>query len=187
MKKTAGIVAALLLTVIAHSQEYWFDDLPWLSSREEVTAIMTEKGYVFEIDEKTERNITGYTGRIADEDAHVVAVYSPEGLVRMIVVLLVEGSVIRKFRDVRDILTEEYGEPDYGGEIFTLPYKDGDGYEEQAIRLGKASFFSAWEGKEGSILGIHVTKGLKIQIIFDSPYGAAEYERLKKESVSRSP
>ena len=55
------------------------------------------------------------------------------------------------YKIIKKDVSYVYGSPTKESELFMYPYYDGDGYEDQAIRLGKAAVFCEWKVDTGCI------------------------------------
>lgn len=77
-----------------------------------------------------------------------------------------QSDVIRKYNEVKEIFESKYGEPLYDFFEFISPYYYGDGYEENAIKLGKAYMISAWVINDCTV-GIQITKSLELQFTYE--------------------
>lgn len=97
----------------------------------------------------------------------------------MVIVVTPDHKAISTYDELSKTLEEKYGKPSDRYRHFTTPYFEGDGYEQQAIRLGKGLLASYWIGGEGSqkekvgALGLSVTEKLTVLISYES----AEWKR----------
>lgn len=58
----------------------------------------------------------------------------------------------RTYFDLKNSLTEKYGEPFNYIEKFESPYYNGDGYELSALRHSKCRYLTLWKTERGNIL-----------------------------------
>ena len=100
-----------------------------------------------------------------------------------------EFNVIRLYRKIRESISLKYGDPGENYENFTTPYHDGDGYETQAIQMGKGSFICSWklntELDYPNKIMLSINENLLIQLTY---YNGALFntaiERAKKKNAS---
>ncbi len=84
----------------------------------------------------------------------------------------VEAKVIDLYDDVVSSLTEKYGDPKNEIKDFKPPYRDGDGYETQAIKYGKGTYSTYWgipsaKGDEDAIV-VEITEGLEVRVTYQN-------------------
>jgi len=95
----------------------------------------------------------------------------------------IEGNLQRGFDQLKEPLDSKYGP----GELFRsfdYPYKDGDGYEMQAIRLGKGSISSYWTFKNATI-SLEISETLDIELGYqDTELAKIYFTRKKKKEES---
>ena len=72
------------------------------------------------------------------------------------------------YDDLKNILASKYGEPKSYRD-FTDPYKNGDGYEMQAVRLGKAAIESYWSFKNDKVIALEI-RALKTEMYVSLVY-----------------
>ena len=71
---------------------------------------------------------------------------------------------------------------------FDSPCYEGDGYEEQALRLGKGHFFATWswptqpENRAAGLM-LSVEKNLTVMLTYEPPEWEKEAERRQSKSV----
>jgi hypothetical protein len=83
---------------------------------------------------------------------------------------------------MKAVLVKKYGEPTQDFAFFQRPYFEGDGYEEQAIRLGKGHFSCYWTPPKdskvrGDTLALNLTERLTVKITYESSNWGEEAER----------
>jgi hypothetical protein len=155
---------------------YNFADLPWGVPHAEVEAQLTARG--FELDEVDERGTARFTGRLFNEEAVVFAAFGQGGLSKINLILLTPDHRARDaYASMQQFLTRKYGPPHKVYEVFQEPYFDGDGYEETAISVGKATFSTFWPRPNGAALYVEITEELTVSISYESPDWAADFER----------
>ena len=177
---TLATFAVVLVCGLPAQQRYTFGNIPWGANRAAVTEAMRQTGLKFsKVDEDGDLlfqgNLNGY-------DARVWALMTPtDQLSKTGVTLITEDSKARGvYRDMKDVLTKKYGAPTNCEEHFSDPYHEGDGYEEQAIKLGKGFFMCLWGDEITGVLGIEITDQLNVHITYEFPgWYAGEAARRK--------
>lgn len=82
---------------------------------------------------------------------------------------------------MKEILIKKYGELTKDYAFFQSPYREGDGYEEQAIRVGKGHFAAFWSSQG---LGVMISDRLTVRVLYESASWDAELERRKVKGAS---
>ena len=171
----------LLFVSFLHAEEKRpnFADIPFGSSRDEVKKILLSKNYVFSTSvENLKENHLKFTGKVTNVKSTIYAVFNEDGkLVKTLVCLSTEDKdAIKKFRSLRKSLTKKYGKPDRDiVDSFLSPYRKGDGYAEQAVKVGKGFFISSF----GHVF-LDVTEDLIVTIAYESVLWPKELDRRKK-------
>lgn len=89
------------------------------------------------------------------------------------------------YKIIKKDVSYVYGSPTKESELFMYPYYDGDGYEDQAIVLGKAAIFCEWKVDAGCIKLWCLRNGnILLQYIADNEL--FEYEQHLKEVESKN-
>lgn len=79
-------------------------------------------------------------------------------------------------------LTAKYGQPHDTYEFFSDPYKEGDGYEMQALENEKCVFAYAWNLSNGSIT-CEMAKGGYIRIAYENTANSALDDQEKAKTA----
>jgi len=173
--------------MIAQQQTYTFASLPWGASTAAVKQGMSEQGLAFtKIDEDGDLN---FKGTLVGYSATAAALMNPAGqLVKTIVLIYVDDAKSRQeYRAMKDVLTTKYGAPSDCFEYFKSPYKEGDGYEEQAIKLSKGVFMCFWgdpsHAAGNSSMSLQITTKLNLELTYEGPAWHTEYERRKAKET----
>jgi hypothetical protein len=155
-----------------------FADLPWYSLAEDVVSTFVARGYQYNGPESDLEGDLTFFGKMAGRDG-LVRVCMARGLaVQMTVLLAVEGVAHEQYMAMKSMLTRKYGDPTFSHELFEEPYYEGDGYEEQAIRVGKATFVTEWQHPRLFRLVVGVTPaGESVGVTYESPLWQAESDR----------
>ena len=187
MKTLIAVLLIIPSLMVAQQQRYSFANIPWGASAEVVRQGMSEQGLTFtRVDEDGDLN---FKGTLVGYSAGAVALMNPAGqLVKTIVLIYVDDAKARQeYRATKDVLTTKYGAPTNCFEYFKSPYEEGDGYEEQAIKLSKAVFTCFWgdpshAAGNGSI-SLEITTKLNLRLEYEGPNWHADFERRKAKAT----
>lgn len=180
------LIAALLLSIPTSlsAQAFNFAGVEWGSSPEATVKALSSSG--FKNIQKDKDGDYTFEGDLVGFKVKGVALMAREiGIVKFIVRLVTPD---RKARDtyvkMKETLSEKYGDPK-SYEYFTKPYYEGDGYEDQAIRLGKGRFVSFWTDElTGAGLMLEISEQLTVDLSYESPFWSQEADRRKKAATS---
>lgn len=126
------------------------------------------------------------TGREFNTPSQLYCVFHDGVLVKVVLALITpDEEAIAKYGDVRSSLVSKYGSPDGDYRTFTTPYYEGDGYEGQAIKMGKAKISAYWTEWEGESLGIEITKALTVSLSYEGPGWPAAYYEIQARQRDR--
>jgi hypothetical protein len=186
------VAAALSLLILltspsAIAETFNFADCDWGISREQTKKLLGSRGFgEFEVDRDGDLVFSG--GRLVGHAAGGVALFTPKGrLTKMIVILATaDHKAIPTYKEMLVTLKNKYGGPTHEFRSFDKPYYEGDGFEEQAVRLGKADFSAYWIGGEGKYKGtlsVKVTENLAVTITYESPEWPVESDRRQAKAT----
>jgi hypothetical protein len=184
------LIAVLLMVpslMVAQQRSLTFASIPWGAGAAAVKQGMSQQGLTFtKIDEDGDLN---FKGTLVGYSATAIALLNPAGqLVKTIVLIYVDDAKARQeYRDMKDVLSTKYGAPSNCFEYFKSPYEEGDGYEEQAIKLSKAVFTCFWGDPshatgDGSI-SLEITTKLNLRLEYEGPNWHADLERRKAKET----
>lgn len=155
-----------------------FADIPWGADGPTLTREMQARQFTLvKVDADGDYL---FEGHVMNHRAVVLAFMAEGRLAKVTVSLATPGREARAaYDEAKRTLTTQYGSPE-AREEFEWPYEAGDGYEEQAIRTGKATILSFWrngasEGREG--VGLEITSRLTVRLFYESAGWAAEAQR----------
>ncbi|HEX7421017.1 MAG TPA: hypothetical protein VF505_14100 [Thermoanaerobaculia bacterium] len=178
MKKLLFAAFAILITLNARAA-FVFSDIPWNAPADSVVKKLKAAG--FKQIKKDKQGDYSFGGDLLGHDAAGMAMFAKGRLVRVIVMLTTPEETIREtYSQVREVLLNKYGKPVRTLASFVEPFHQGDGYESEAIRSGKAIFLTQWRD-DGQQLLVNITSGLMIGVSYESPDWAAELERRKNK------
>jgi hypothetical protein len=175
----AGCIAA---TLQAQTTTMSFAGLKWGSTRESVKQSLSPLGYAFtKLDEDGDLD---YTGELVGYPATMFFFFTPnDALVMVEIHIRTPNNKTREtYKEMKETLTEKYGQPSDDFHFFQPPYFEGDGYEDQAFRLGKATFPSFWKhpGKTGNeMASLEITPALNLEVGYEAPGWHEELIRRK--------
>ena len=155
-----------------------FADIPWGADGSTVTREMQAREFALvRVDAEGDYL---FEGTVMNHRAVVTAYMASGRLSKVTVALATPGRDARAaYVEAKRTLTAQYGAPQTREE-FEWPYEAGDGYEEIAIKMGKATFLSLWrqsvsDGSEG--VGLEITPRLVVRLFYESPGWTAEAQR----------
>lgn len=90
------------------------------------------------------------------------------------------------YDEIKSILETKYGKADKSYRTFQSPYTDGDGYEMQAVRVGKASISSYWNFKYENTVSIELNASGSLYYIAIFYQDATLYKEVKKEQENKN-
>ena len=165
-----------------------FADVNWGSSRSQTKAQVVAKGYTFaKQDDDGDLQITGnYLGT----PLRIVALFTPDNKLAKVFVhwLTPDDDCLAFYRRMKEALSNKYGDTSYDVRRFDSPYYEDDGYEEQAVRVGKGHIFATWSwptqpDNQAAGLMISVEKNLTVELTYEPPEWEAESQRRQSKSV----
>lgn len=119
-------------------------------------------------------DIVSFKGEVGGEPALVYTSYTPKTKkLRNVGVYFTSGNkdsiylVKNRYERFVEILTKKYGAPTDTFAFYSSPYEEGDGYELQAIRMGKGNFMSYWKLEDG-IIACEIDKDLDIKVVYEN-------------------
>jgi hypothetical protein len=162
------------------SQSFTFAGTRWGATIDETRKALAEHGFEFE--EQAEGGDLVFLGQLNDRPAIVIALFGEHGLSKVLVSLPTqEDSTMVVYREMRKVLSGEYGEPALEVERYTYPFANGHhvGYEMAALRTGKATIGARWQ-TNGENLGIKITEGLIVAAHYESPDWAIDAQKRRQ-------
>ena len=159
---------------------FLFSDIPWNTPGQAVQKKLIAAG--FKVSKKPDK-ITGdyqFRGEMLGHPANGVASLANGKLARIIVTMIPGDESLRDtYTQIRNVLVKKYGTPEKTVERYLEPFHEGDGYEMEAIRAGKAQFATRWLDS-GETLVVNITPDLNVAVTYESPDWAAESARRMK-------
>jgi hypothetical protein len=100
-----------------------------------------------------------------------------------------EIDLLDTYDRIKDIVSQKYGLPDEDIKEFKVPYYYGDGYEKQALQLGKAQIYSKWvfenNNSDDDIIICNISSEGLISILYCYGTLAKEYYKEKEKQELR--
>ena len=161
-------------------QSFQFAGTRWGASIDETRKSLAAHGFEFE--EEADGGDMVFVGQLNDRPAIVIALFGEHGLTKVLVSLPTEGdSTMDVYREMRKVLSGEYGTPALEVERYAYPFANGHhvGFEMAALRTGKATIGARWQ-TNGENLGIKITESLIVAAHYESPAWALEAERRRQ-------
>lgn len=91
-------------------------------------------------------------------------------------------SIKSEYKYYTEMFTKKYGTPLHTFSFFSEPYYEGDGYEMQAIRNEKCTYFSGYHTQEG-IISVDISKYQQIKIAYEDSANTTLMDREKEDAV----
>lgn len=159
-----------------------FANLVWGNTSLQVKAHLGDKGYELnESDKSSIGPLLFFKGSVANEDAIIACFFSASDQLLKVLVRLTtaDDAAINKFRSLQTSLGKKYGKPksQYVDE-FLSPYEKGDGYAEQAVKMGKGFYNIFWANG----VALAVTKTLDVDVTYEGPNWEEAVKKARKES-----
>jgi len=161
-------------------QSFQFAGTRWGASIDETRKSLAAHGFEFE--EEADGGDMVFVGQLNDRPAIVIALFGEHGLTKVLVSLPTEeDSTMDVYREMRKVLSGEYGTPALEVERYAYPFANGHhvGFEMAALRTGKATIGARWQ-TNGENLGIKITESLIVAAHYESPAWALEAERRRQ-------
>jgi len=161
-------------------QSFQFAGTRWGASIDETRKSLAAHGFEFE--EEADGGDVVFVGQLNDRPAIVIALFGEHGLTKVLVSLPTEeDSTMDVYREMRKVLSGEYGTPALEVERYAYPFANGHhvGFEMAALRTGKATIGARWQ-TNGENLGIKITESLIVAAHYESPAWALEAERRRQ-------
>lgn len=177
-------LAAIAVLVCASAQAgFTFSDIPWNTSTDTVIQKLKAAGFK-QIKKDKKSGDVAFRGELLGHDATGVAAFAQGRLAKVIVILSTGDEMAREtYSQVREVLVKKYGPPARTTVSFGDPFHEGDGYEAEAIRQGKAVYMTEW-GDGGEQLVVNIASSASIAVTYESPDWAAELYRRKSKGSS---
>jgi hypothetical protein len=162
------------------TNRYIFAGIEWGTKLTTARAALVRQGFV-----SSGRDVDGdykFSGQVLGDSAFVtLAADRHERVLKVIVMINPDpGGPRFIFEQMKRVLTEKYGLPVVDVERFDSPFHAADGFEEQAIALGKAHYFVAWAadlGQESERLQLTIEKELLVAVVYECPEWDIERKR----------
>jgi len=179
MKRLFLLTFLICLSSLVKAEQPTFADIRWGASHDEVRKQLISKGFSPGALDKD--GDFKFEGSLVGHKAQGLALFGDRKVAKVIVrIITPDHKAIETYRSMKEVLTKKYGKPSSDYEFFKKPYYDGDGFEAQAIKLGKATFSSFW----GSALNLEIHESLTVQLNYESDVWEKEYEKRKARSNS---
>lgn len=184
MKKLSIILCSLLLLVLFSGntlakEQYvgtpmpGFQDIPWRANEETIKDAMEDKGIKYDETRNSDGiKLVFFKGKYAGNDAlYAFKLYNDEMWEALILAVDIPNyKIIGEWNNLKNLLIDKYGRPYKDFYFFQSPYYEGDGYETQAIRLGKGFASTYWKRPDGNgdnvILTCEITEDLALRVSY---------------------
>lgn len=187
------VICSFSIIVPKETEVKGFLNIRWKESKKEVKGKMLNKEMVKE-DLETEKvfNMIGTKGNSTYLcfESGIFGKYSvsswlflfhKDQLCKATVTTTKQTNVINEYAEIKETYEKKYGTPKYDRVHFLYPYEYGDGFEETAIRTGKATIHSIWIMDKSAVM-IGITDKLELTFAYEySPLMKIAAEEFNKE------
>ena len=147
---------------------------------------LKEKGYIFQ---STDKNISSFKGEFLNQQVEILVVNSPTTkIVWKVAIYFPEYdytsswyTIKNDYNTLKEQLKNKYGNYSNDYNFFSTPYKEGDGYEIQAIKMNKCTYYTLWEQKDNAV-SIEISKLLSIKLIYENIINS-KISKIEKEKI----
>jgi hypothetical protein len=176
------LVVAFLVATSAHAA-FVFSDIPWNTPADAVVQKLKAAGFK-QVKKDKRSGEVAFHGTLLGHDATGLAGFAQGRLAKVVVLLSTSDEMARAaYSEVRNVLAKKYGPPVRTTVSFGDPFHEGDGYEAEAIRQGKAVYATEW-ADAGERLVLNIASSVSVAVTYESPDWAGELERRKSKGTS---
>jgi hypothetical protein len=166
-----AILFGLCFTIEAQSatQLAGFLGIKWSDTRETAVSILSNRDFKNIESEKAQDDmaIISCNGSFAGRECSILLLFYQEKFYDAVVTIRPDkNTVIREYKAIVSELANKYGDSNSVAYSFKSPYFDGDGYEETAIALNKATISSLWRFYNDKTILVAINKTLAIVIYY---------------------
>ncbi len=185
MKKCFLLVLLFALQMPLCAQQHLdFRGVPICGHIDNFVAKMKELGYTYV---EKDGKLALMKGQFANRDVDLVIVSSPKTKqVWKVAVFFPEqvswSSLKSLYFEYKDLYKIKYGSPKNEFEFFSSPYYEGDGYELQALRNEKCTYFTYFERSNG-LIAIQLTGSVRLSISYEDSANAELKESERTSSA----
>ncbi|MBR5927478.1 MAG: hypothetical protein IKZ79_03405 [Spirochaetia bacterium] len=185
MKKFISMFIIVFLAEVLFAQStsdkllgFW--GIKWGTSIEETKNIVKQKGSYIITEELPDA--IAYKGNFGGEDTSIFLYFFDNKFYKGVVSYpYEENRVFSKYRVIKEQVSSKYGKPQKETELFLKPYYDGDGYEEQAVRVNKCIYYSTWNFSDQNIIGLTISNKLHTLLFYKNTKMQEEADKKEKE------
>lgn len=133
---------------------YW--GIPWNSTIQEADSIMKSKGFIssYKSNGLLYNNIE-FANR---EGTLALAFYEDKFYLSAFMIKPEINKSFSSYKELVDDITAKYGSPTISKEEYRSPYRQNDGFTENAILMNYATIFSIWVFDDGDFIMLSVNK-----------------------------
>lgn len=171
MKKTLLFLTVLLPLFISAQTKtvdgFW--GIKFGANKQQVIDAIKAKGGTLDVKSTTEKSLVFDNIRFAQRKAYFLIIkFNNNKFYEAIVTFKPdESDLINEFETMAKELSNSYGEVEVYRN-FKSPYEEGDGYETQAIRMGKADYAAFWKTvnaqNDNNYVSLRITKDMLVRL-----------------------
>jgi hypothetical protein len=178
-------LALICRTTAAFAEVRMFANVPWGSDLGTVKSRLEAANFqVTKIDEDGDPH---FEGMLFAQKVAGFVIFANGGAAKVFVRLATPDNDARDvYKTVKDALTGKYGAASNEYAFYESPYFEGDGFEEQAIRIGKGHFAAFWttENSQLGTMSVKVSEALTVDVTYESPAWGAEADKRKQQEAN---
>ena len=187
MKTTKFFLIATfcLFILCGYSQEHIaFKTVPLNGDINNFAKELVKQGFTIK---ETKGNVITMSGSYINRQCEVIVFASKKtNIVWKVAIYLPEEtnwySIKNDFLRLKEQFITKYGNGK-SYEFFSNPYSEGDGYEMQAVKLGKCHYTTFWETQGGTI-GLSISKYEQISVSYEDTINSALDDKEKSEVIN---
>jgi hypothetical protein len=174
MKKYLLFTLLTCMLSICRAEGAEFAELKWGTPLTEAIKHLESKGFTPSIDKTGD---ISFRGNLLGHRMDGFALLAGKRVAKVIVNIQTPDNKAREtYVLLKETLTKKYGQPEISYEYFNKPYYEGDGYEEQAIKLGKGRFVTFWINTPV----LEISEKLTVTISYEGPLWHQEAGRRRQ-------
>lgn len=166
-----------------------YQQLKWGASENAVRSFAAASGWIADAEEERHGiRILFYEG-IYEGHRSIIAckLYNGKFYELGIVYAGEQPRAIHDWQTMTTLLTQRYGTPHRRFYSFDPPYREGDGYEDEAVHLGKGQVMAVWMDSSKNTILCELTPALLIKVIYQDEIisGIVDEAAEKREAAKR--
>lgn len=185
-KKLLVLIVFLVFSFYSFAQEHTkFKNIPLKGTISEFSTELVKIGFVYK---RTQGNIIMLSGTFIDKTCDILLIGTPKSkIIWKVVVWYPAGtawpSLKRDYLELKEQLSKKYGKGE-SYEFFSLPYREGDGFEILALNKEKCTYSSFWTSELGNI-SLKIDYDARICLNYEDKENTRILDKEKQEVISK--